>query len=211
MQLPPWWRSIYVRDRIGEGRHHVTSHFVRKLRTLRFPPKDIIKGREKRRCVTRLLFIIIIDNYLVGFTSFISYKSNKVWWIENDTFSIRGNSIITLLIAHFQLIFSYFELDFCANKDSNEKPESSIPTDTSFFMLHLYSLNVIEVCTSVSVGAQHRMFPIEIFSHAPNPTRRNHTRAQNSCLFLTSKQRVYYPFLLRLFAALVCKTQCAKK
>jgi hypothetical protein len=27
-----------------------------------------------------------------------------------------------------------------------------------FFTLHLYSLTVIEVCTGVSVGAQHRMF-----------------------------------------------------
>jgi hypothetical protein len=29
-----------------------------------------------------------------------------------------------------------------------------------FFTLHLYSLTVIEVCTGVSVGAQHQMFII---------------------------------------------------
>jgi hypothetical protein len=56
----------------------------------------------------------------------------------------RGISTITLLIANFQLIFSYFELDFCANKDSNEEPESSIPTDT-----HISSrfTSILDVCT----------------------------------------------------------------
>ena len=48
----------------------------------------------------------------------------------------RGISTITLLIANFQLIFSYFKLDFCANKDSNEEPESSIPTDIVPLFLH---------------------------------------------------------------------------